>query len=69
MYKRSTISAGVSVIVREVSLLYASLSELSLEMRPPLELSLGFVVIEVSRVFVCAEAIVGEVSPTYASRP
>ena len=50
-------------------------------MRPPLEFPLGFVAIEVSLwrctgllpevslVFVYAEAIVGEVSPTYASRP
>ena len=69
MYKRSTISAGVSIIVRKVSLLYASLSVVSLEMRYPLEFSLGFVASEVSRVFVRTETVIGEVSPTYANRP
>ena len=55
--------------------------KVSLEMRPPREFSLGFVALEVSlwcctkllsevsRVFDHAEALLGEISPTYASLP
>ena len=69
MYKRSTISADISIIVGEVSPTY-----FSLELRPPLEFSLGFVAIEVSLwsctellpkvspVFVRTEAILGDLS-------
>ena len=76
MYKRSTISTGISNIVGEVSPTY-----FSLELRPPLEFSFGFVAIEVSLwhcselllevspVFDRAEAILGEISPAYASLP
>ena len=67
-------------IVGEVSPTYASLPEVSLEMRSPLKFFLGFVIEvslwrctkllpDVSPVFVCAGAIVGEGSPTYASLP
>ena len=76
MYKRSIISVGISVIIGEVSPTY-----FSLELRPPLEFSLGFVAIEVS-LWRCSEllpevspefdrteAILGEISPTYASLP
>ena len=67
--------------VWEISPTYAGLPEVSLEMRLPLEFSLGFVAIEVplwrctelipevSLVFVCAKAIFGETFPTYASVP
>ena len=59
---------------------YASLPEVSLEMRPPRESSLGFGTIkayfwrcsdlpEVSPVFYRTEATLGEVFPTYASLP
>ena len=60
---------------------YASLPEVSLEFCSPREFSLGFVSIEVSLrrrtellpemspAFACAVTIVGEVSPTYVSRP
>ena len=63
----------------EASSTYASRPEVSLEMRPPLEFSLGFVAIEVSlwrctellpevsRVFVFEEAFVGKISPAYAT--
>ena len=66
-------------IVGKVSPTYSSRPEVSLEMRP--QFSLGLVAIEISLwhctellpevypVFVCAEAIVGEVSPTYAQLP
>ena len=76
MYKRSTISVGISIIVGEVSPTY-----FSLELRPPLEFSLGLVAIEVSLwrcskllpevspVFARTEANLGEISPTYASLP
>ena len=68
-------------ILGEISPTYASLPEVSLEMRPPREFSLGFVAIEaslwrcskllpeVSPVFDRAEAILGKISPTYASFP
>ena len=81
MYKCSTISAGVSTVVEEVSSMHASLSEVSMELRSPGEFSLGIGAIEVSLLrytellpeiapaFSCAVTIVGEVSPTYASRP
>ena len=79
--KVSPVFVRVKAIVGKVSPTYASLPEVSLEMRPSLELFLGFVAIEVSRwrctellpevspVFVRAEAIVGKVSRTYASLP
>ena len=66
-------------IVEEISPTYVSLPEVSLEIRPPREFSLGSVAIEgslwrctellpeVSPVFVRAEGIVGEVSPAHAS--
>ena len=68
-------------ILEEISPTYASFPEVPLEMRPPLELSLGLVAFAVSLrrytkllpevypVFVRAGAVVGEISPTYASRP
>ena len=74
MNKLSAISAGISIIIGEISPTY-----FSLELRPPLEFSLGFVAIEVSLwrysevlpevfpVFDHTETIVGEISPTYAS--
>ena len=72
----SPIYIFLEAIVGEVSPTYASHLEGSLEIRSPLEFSLGFVAIEVSLwrstellpevspVFFCAEAIVGEVSLT-----
>ena len=72
---------SLEAIVGEISPTYASRSKVSLEMRSPLEFSLGFVAIKVSLwhctelppkvspVLVHAEAIVGEVSPTCPSRP
>ena len=77
----SPVSICAEVIVGKVFPSCTSLPEVSMETRSPLELSLGFVVIEVSiwrctellpevsPVFVCAESIVGEVSPPYASLP
>ena len=74
MNKPSTISAGISVFVGEVSPAY-----FSLKIRPPREFSLGFGAIEVSLwrcsellpevspVFDRTEATLGEISPTYAS--
>ena len=76
MYKRSTISAGISIIVGKFSPTY-----FSLDMRPTSEFSLGFVVIEVflwccsellpgiSPVFDRTEDVLGEISPPYASLP
>ena len=75
MNKRSAISAGISLPVGEVSTAY-----FSLEVRSPVS-SIGFGAIEVSLwrcsellpqvslVLDRAEAILGEVSPTYASFP
>ena len=78
----SSVFVRAEAIVGEVSPTHARRPEVSLDICSPLELSLGFVAIEVSLwhctkllsevspVFVSAEeAIVGEVSPTYASRP
>ena len=76
MHKRSTISAGISIIVGKFSPTY-----FSLDMRPPREFSLGFVVIEVflwrcskllpevSPVFDRTDDILEEISPLYASLP
>ena len=67
--------------MREISSTYASRPEIPLDLRSPLGFSLGFIAIEislwrctqllpeVSPVFVSTESIVGDVSPTYASRP
>ena len=79
--KVSPVFVRAEAIAGEVSPTYASLPEVSLRIRPPLEFSLGFVAIEVpfwrcikllpeiSPLFVRAKVIVGEVSPTYASLP
>ena len=76
MKERSTISAGISVFVGEVSPVYFSLNLL-----PPREFSLGFGIIKASfwrctkllpeafPVCVRTEAILGDIFPTYASLP
>ena len=68
-------------ILGEISPIYASLPEVSLEIPSPRELSLGFGTIkasiwrctklqpEVSPVFYRTETTLGEISPTYASLP
>ena len=58
MYKLFIISDGISIIVEEVSPTY-----FSLEMRTPLEFSLGFVAIEVS-LWRCSE-LLPEASPVF----
>ena len=75
----SPLFACAVTIVGEVSPTYASRPEVSPEFHPPRELSLGFIVIEVSLwcctellsevspVFACIMTIIGEVSPTYPS--
>ena len=79
--KVSPVFARTEAILGEISPTYASLLEVSLEMRPPREFSLEFSAIEVSLwrwskllpevslVFVHTEAILREISPTYASLP
>ena len=80
-YRRSLRYSIVHQLFLGRSSTYASLPEVSLELRPPREFSLGFVAIEVSLrhcselllevspVFDRAEDIFGEISPTYASLP
>ena len=69
------------VVLGGISPTYTSISEVSLDMRPPREFSLGFGAIEislwrcskllpeVSPVFDRTEAVLGGISPTYASPP
>ena len=80
-YRRSLQYLFTQRLVLGRSLTFASLPEVSLEIRTPRDFSLEFSAIEVSlwrcpellpevsSVSVCAGAIVGEVSPTYASLP
>ena len=81
-YRRSLqVLVRVEAAIVDIYPTYASLSEVSLEMRPFLEFSLGFTAIEVflwrctelltevPPVFDRAEAIIGEIFPTYASIP
>ena len=79
--KVSPVFARTEAILGEISPTYASLLEVSLEMRPPREFSLEFSAIEVSlwrcgkllpevsSVYNRTEAILREIPPTYASLP